>query len=201
MSSLARQTHLPRNLEAWLLAEIGRARDRLVELRQAHPAAADADLAQRLIDGKKREAARAGAVTGLFGLAAIPADVAMVGYLQVTLAIELAVLYGVNLKAPAGRRQLFDLAGWEHGAGSLALLVPALAARAGQAMLRRSAWKLVGRTVPLFAAPLAAWVNTRELQRWGDAAVLCFGACRRPRTPAPPPTDVGPTGDPWIAPN
>lgn len=190
MSLLARRTQVPRNLEDWLLVEIGRARERLAELRRAHPSALDAELAQRLIDGKKREAARGGAVTGLFGLAALPADVALVGYLQLTLAIELAVLYGVNLKAPGGRRELFDLLGWELGADSLILLVPALAARAGQAMLRRSAWKLVGRTVPLLAAPLAAWVNHRELQRWGDAAVLTFGTCRRLHAAGAPPTDA-----------
>lgn len=181
------RSRFPRNLDDWLLAELGRARERLVELRRAHPDAGEADLAQRLIDGKKLQAARGGAVTGLFGLAAIPADAALLGYLQLTLAIELAVLYGVNLKAPGGRRELLELLGWEHGATtSLRLVVPALAARAGRELLRRSAWRAIGRTVPVLAAPLTAWVNHHEIQRLGDAAVLSFGAFRRLRAPVTP---------------
>jgi hypothetical protein len=191
MFSLARRPRIPRNLEDWLLAEIGRARIRLADLRREHPAAEADELARRLIEDKKQLAARGGAVTGLFGIAAVPADVALLGYLQLTLAIELAVLYGVNLKAAGGRQQLFDLFGWDQGlTSSLGPLLPALAARAGRAILRKSAWKAVGRTVPVLAAPLAAWLNHREIQRLGEAAVLSFGAFRRLHATAPPPTDA-----------
>ena len=187
MRPLARLSRIPRNLEDWLLAEIGRARTRLAELRHRHPDAEAAELARRLIEDKKQLAARGGAVTGFFGIASVPADVALLGYLELTLAIELAVLHGVNLKAPGGRQQLLELFGWERGF-SLRLLVPALAARTGRSLLRRSAWKAVGRTVPVLAAPLAAWLNNREIQRLGEAALLSFGAFRRLRAQVPPPT-------------
>ncbi len=190
MSLPVRQTRLPRSLEDWLLVQIGRSRARLAELRREHPTATDRELAQRLIDEKKLRAARGGAITGLFGLAAVPADVAFLAYLQLTLAIELAVLHGVNLKSPGGRQELLDLLGWERGVTSLGLLAPALAVRTGKAVVRRSVWKAVGRTVPLLASPLAAWLNHREIQRIGDAALLSFGAFRRLHPPAPPPTDA-----------
>jgi hypothetical protein len=190
MLPLARRPRIPRNLEDWLLAEIGRARTRLAELRHEHPHAGTDELAKRLIEGKKQLAARGGAVTGLFGIAAVPADVAFLGYLELTLAIELAVLHGVNLKAPGGRQQLFDLFGYQGLGWSLGPLLPALAARAGRSILRRSAWKAVGRTVPVLAAPLVAWLNNREIQRLGDAAQLSFGAFRRLHAAAPPPTDA-----------
>lgn len=173
------------DLESWLLNELGRARVRIARLQEAHPQADRAQIAQRLIDEKKRQATSGGLVVGLFGWLSIPADVAMVGWMQFTLAIELALLHGVNLKSASGRAELFDLLGFkgsELGLLTLVQAAPRLARRASSALARRVGWRTVGRTVPVLAAPITAWVNNRDIQALGDEAIRRFETFRKVRT-------------------
>lgn len=171
------------DLDGWLLAQVGRARLAVAELRHAHPSEDRGRLAQRLIDEKKQLATSAGAITGFFGWAAIPVDLAWITWLRFTLALELAVLHGINLKGRSGRAELLDLLGLrESDLASLARAVPLVAARLGSAWVRRLGWRAVGRAVPILAAPLAAWVNGRDIQRLGDEAIRRFDTFRRVRT-------------------
>ena len=53
--------------EAWVLSEVARSRIRIRELRDQFPSASHHELANRLIEAKKKWAATSGAVSGFFG--------------------------------------------------------------------------------------------------------------------------------------
>lgn len=167
----------------WLLQQVARSRVRIAELEQRHPGASKALIAQKLIEEKKGMATSGGAIAGMFGLMAIPADLVLVSFLQLQLAVELAVLHGVNLKGPSGRAQLLDILGFgEREYESLVRAAPVLATRVAGAFLRRLGWRTVGRAVPVLAAPITAFVNGRDIQRVADEAMRRFDTFRRVRT-------------------
>jgi hypothetical protein len=171
------------DFDSWLLEEIGQARARIAELGRRYPAASKRELAQRLIDDKKQVAQTGGAVAGLLGLAAIPADLALVAYLQLSLVVEIAVLHGVNLKGPSGREQLLDVMGVARGDLAAAVrAVPLVASRLSKAAMKRLGWRTVGRVVPVVAAPVSAWLNSRDIQRMGAAALRRFDTFTRARS-------------------
>jgi EcsC protein family len=164
------------------VGEIGRCRKRVDELRGKYPSANAQELAQRLTDTKKTWAATGGAISGLFGLALVPADLAFVTALQLTLIMEIAVLHKVNLKSGRARTEVFEVLGYSNGADTVNL-----AGRAGPKVLARVAEKVLagrgltqlGRAVPVVASPIVAWLNNRDLQRAGEAAQRFYGLLRQ----------------------
>src|SRR6202171_4921147 len=162
--------------------EIGRCRARVDEAREKYPSAASQELAQRLTDTKKAWAATGGALSGLFGLMLLPADLAFVTVLQLTLIMEIALLHKVNLKSQRARDKIFEVLGYSNGADTVNL-----AGRAGPKVLARIAEKVLtkrglaqlGRVVPILASPVVAYLNNRDLQRAGEAAVRFYGTIRQ----------------------
>src|SRR4051794_23603623 len=86
-------------LQRFYLDELSRARRRVDELRDKYPSASTPEMVQRLVDSKKTWAGTGGAVSGLFGLFSLPADIALVTALQLSLIMEIALLHRVNLKS------------------------------------------------------------------------------------------------------
>ena len=172
------------------VGEIGRCRKRVDELREKYPSASSLELAQRLTDTKKTWASTGGAVSGLFGLALVPADLVFVTALQLTLIMEIALVHRVNLKSDRARDEVFEVLGYSNGADTVNL-----AGRAGPKVLARVAEKLLakrglaqlGRVVPVLASPIVAYLNNRDLQRAGEAAVRFYGTIRQlpKRRPVP----------------
>ena len=101
------------------VGEIGRCRRRVDELREKYPSATSQELAQRLTDTKKAWASTGGAVSGLFGLALVPADLLFVTALQLTLIMEIALVHRVNLKSDRARDEVFDVLGYSNGADTV----------------------------------------------------------------------------------
>ncbi len=161
--------------------EIGRCRGRVENLRGKYPAAQPTELAQRLTDSKKTLAATGGAISGLFGIALLPADLAFVTVLQLTLIMEIALLHKVNLKSERARDEVFEVLGYSNGADTVNL-----AGRAGPKLLARIAEKVLvkrgleqfGRAIPVIASPVVAYLNNRDLQRAGEAALRFYGTIR-----------------------
>ena len=162
--------------------EIGRCRSRVDALREKYPSATVQELAQRLTDTKKTWASTGGAISGLFGLALVPADLMFVTALQLTLIMEIALVHKVNLKSERARDEVFEVLGYSNGADTVNL-----AGRAGPKVLARVAEKILtkrglaslGRAVPVVASPVVAWLNNRDLQRAGDAALRFYGTIRQ----------------------
>jgi hypothetical protein len=162
--------------------EIGRSRARVEEVREKYPSAPSPELAQRLTDTKKAWAATGGAVSGLFGLILVPADLAFVTALQLTLIMEIALLHKVNLKSQRARDEVFEVLGYSNGADTVNLAGragPKLLARIIEAALTKRGLAQLGRAVPVIASPVVAYLNNRDLQRAGEAALRFYGTIRQ----------------------
>ena len=138
-----------------VVREISKSRSRISELEKAYPSAGAKEKAQRLIDGKKAIAGTFGGVSGFFGLISVPADLVLLAWLQLVLLVDLATLYKVNLKTEAARRELLDLYGQISGIGPV----------------QRAGPKVLGRAVPVFAAPISAFLNNQHVQEVGEEAI------------------------------
>ena len=169
-------------IAALYLDEIGRARRRVDELREKYPSAPPGELTQRLIDSKKSWASAGGAVSGLFGWITLPADLAFVTALQLSLIIEVATLHKVNLKSARARAEVLEVLGYSNGADAVhvsARSAPKLVAQVARRLFAKGGFETLGRAVPVIAAPLAAMLNNRDIQRAGEAAARFYGTIRR----------------------
>ncbi|HZX93857.1 MAG TPA: EcsC family protein [Myxococcales bacterium] len=163
------------------VGEIARCRKRVEELREKYPAASVQELSQRLTDTKKAWASTGGAVSGLFGLMLVPADLLFVTALQLTLIMEIALLHRVNLKSDRARDEVFEVLGYSNGADTVNLAGragPKLLARIAEKALTKRGLAQLGRAVPVIASPVVAFLNNRDLQRAGQAAVRFYGTIR-----------------------
>ncbi|MGI5861688.1 MAG: EcsC family protein [Myxococcales bacterium] len=158
-----------------VVAEVGRARARIAELQRTYPSAQPKELAQRLTDSKKAIASTSGAVSGLFGLFAVPLDLVLVAYLQLSLIVDIAVLHKANLKSARAQQELLDVLGYANGAGPLVRASPRVFGRLAMTLLQRGGLPRLGRAVPVVASPLTAWLNNRALARAGREAMLFYG--------------------------
>lgn len=159
----------------WILGELERSRERVRALREKHPAATSSELAQRLIDEKKKWASTGGAVSGLFGAATLPADLAFVSWLQLTLIVDLAVLCGRNLKSARARQEVLEIFLAASTASRTASRAsPKAVARIAERLFTLRGLRFFGRAVPLVAAPITAAFNNRDLQKAGDEALRIY---------------------------
>lgn len=163
------------------VGEIARCRRRVAELRDRYPSANVQELSQRLTDAKKTWASTGGAISGLFGLALVPADLMFVTVLQLTLIMEIALLHKVNLKSDRARDEILEVLGYSNGADTVNLAGragPKLLARIAERALTKRGLAQLGRAVPVVASPLVAYLNNRDLQRAGAAALRFYGTIR-----------------------
>jgi hypothetical protein len=163
------------------LEQIVRSRKRVDDLREKYPSAPPGEMAQRLIDHKKAWASTGGALSGLFGLISVPADIAFVTLLQLTLIMEIALVFRINLKSARARGEVLEVLGYSNGADTVNIASragPKLFARAAEKVLAKKGLAQLGRAVPVVAAPLVAWLNNKDIQRAGEAAVRFYGTIR-----------------------
>ena len=164
------------------LGEIARARKRVEGLRERYPSAAASEVAQRLTDQKKIWASTGGAISGLFGLVTVPADLAFVTALQLSLIMEIALVHRINLKSDRARDEVLEVLGYSNGADTVNLAGragPKILARVVEKVLAKRGLAQLGRAVPVLASPLVAWLNNRDLQRAGEAAQRFYGTIRQ----------------------
>jgi hypothetical protein len=163
------------------LAEIGRARRRVEELRTRYPSATTPELVEHLISSKKNWAGTGGAISGLFGWLTLPADLAFVTALQLSLIVEVALLHRVNLKSDRAKEEVLEVLGYSNGADAMTFATrsaPLLVSKVAQVLFARGGLKGLGRAVPLLASPLSAHLNNRDIQRAGEAALRFYGTIR-----------------------
>jgi hypothetical protein len=151
--------------------EMTRSRKRVVELEKRFPSMGERERAQRLIDEKKGMAGMVGGVTGVFGLLGLPADLTAMGYLQLTLMVDIATVYRVSLKSERARGELLDLFGYATGVGPVQRTGPRVLGKIAEVMLRKGGMATLGRAMPLVAAPVTAYLNNQHIQRVGEHAV------------------------------
>jgi hypothetical protein len=111
----------------------------------------------------------------------VPADLAFVTVLQLTLIMEIALVHKVNLKSTRARDEVFEVLGYSNGATTVNLGTragPKLLARFAEKALAKRGLAQLGRAVPVLASPVVAWLNNRDLQRAGEAALRFYGTIR-----------------------
>ena len=154
--------------------EVPRARKRVTDLEQRYPSASMREKAQRLIDEKKHVASMVGGISGVFGLIGLPMDLTVMAWLQLTLLVDLATLYKVNLKSERGRNELLDLYGYATGVGPIERSGPRVLGKVAEMLLKKGGLQTLGRAMPLVAAPVTAYLNNQHIQRVGDHAVRSY---------------------------
>lgn len=171
-------------LSELVLKELSRSRKRIDELSSRYPSASTRELSNRLIDNKKGLAGMIGGVSGVFGLASVPADLLVMLWLELVLLVDIATLNKVNLKSDRSRKELLDLFGYMNGLGPMQRAGPKVLGKLATVALERGGLKVVGRAVPLVAAPISAYLNSQHLQKIGDEAVRHYEGFQRVRTKA-----------------
>lgn len=164
-----------RRLSDVITSEIPRAHRRIDDLERRYPSAEVRELGHRLIDAKKALASMTGGISGVFGLASVPADLMVMAWLQLVLLTEVALLHKVNLKSKRAQGELLDLFGYANGIGPLKRTGPQLFGRVAERLLRETSLETVGRALPLVAAPVTAYLNNRHIQAVGDEALRFYG--------------------------
>jgi hypothetical protein len=154
--------------------EVPRARKRVLELEQLYPSSGVRERAQRLIDEKKRMASMTGGVFGAFGLLGLPMDLTVMAWLQLTLLVDLATLYKVNLKGSRAHNELLELYGYTTGVGTIQRSGPRVLGKVAEMLLKKGGMQTLGRAMPLVAAPLTAYLNNQHIQKVGDHAVRFY---------------------------
>lgn len=158
-------------LSELVVKEALRAKKKIDGLNQRYPTAGNRELAQRLIDSKKNFASMVGGVSGVFGVISVPADLLIMVYLQLSLLVEVATLYKVNLKSERARQELIDVFGYANGVGPLQRSSPKLVGSLAAVLLAKGGLNSLGRVMPLVSAPISAYLNNQHVQAVGDEAV------------------------------
>jgi hypothetical protein len=154
-----------------VLKEIPKARKRVATLHGTYPSASTREVGQRLIDNKKNVAGMVGGVSGVFGLASVPADLLVMSWLQIILLVDIATVYKINLKADAARNELFDIFGYANGLGPVTRAGPKVLGKLAALLLQRGGLETLGRAMPLVAAPITAYLNNQHIQAVGEEAL------------------------------
>jgi hypothetical protein len=154
--------------------EVPRARKRVLELEQRYPSAGVRERAQRLIDEKKHVASMTGGIFGVFGLMGLPMDLTVMAWLQLTLLVDVATLYKVNLKGTHALNELLDLYGYTTGVGTVQRSGPRVLGKVAEVLLKKGGMQTLGQAMPLVAAPVTAYLNNKHIQKVGDNAVRFY---------------------------
>ena len=154
-----------------VLREVARAKLRISTLEKRYPSADAREISNRLIDQKKSLASMVGGVSGVFGLASVPADLLVMAYLQLVLLTEIASVHKVNLKSERARGELLDLFGYANGIGPMQRAGPKVLGKVAGALLERGGLETLGRAMPLVAAPVTAYLNNQHIQEVGEEAL------------------------------
>ena len=112
----------------------------------------------------------------------VPADLVFVTVLQLTLIMEVALVHRVNLKSDRARDEVFEVLAYSNGADTVNLAGragPKVLARVAEKVLTKRGLAQLGRVVPILASPVVAYLNNRDLQRAGEAAVRFYGTIRQ----------------------
>ncbi len=153
-------------LYAVLGAEGLRSRARVAAVRARFPAAEARDVARHLVTRKRRLGALSSGVAGLLGALSIPPSLAWTAWLELSLVLDVATAYGVDVRRGTGAEEALAL----------------FSSLRGVSAVKREGPRLFGQ----LGAPVSAWMAARHLQQVGEAAVRHFEGFRRLRARATP---------------
>lgn len=156
-------------------AERQRARLHIHLIKQSEPVASPDRIALVILERWKKAAAVEGGVTGAFGLLGVPVNFLLFAYFQLAAVVSIAEVYGIELEGEAGEDALLSVVGRAHGMEDVVRASPRVLGAIAKALAMHYGLGLVGRLVPLAAAPISAKLNERDMARVGGEALRRFG--------------------------
>ena len=159
--------------------EAKRARARIRTLRVRYPSAGPRELGQHVIDSTKSLGSLTGSVSGVFGLASVPADLLVMAWLDVRMLADIATAYGVDLRFRRARTELLGVLGEANGVGPLKRSGPKVLGKVAAVIAQKGGFTSLGRAMPLVAAPVTAWLHNHHLQLVGEAALRQYDGFAR----------------------
>ncbi len=158
-----------------IAAERGRAQAHIALIRRQEPTASSDRVARVILDRWTKVAAVEGGLTGAAGLFGVPLNLVLFLYCEIAAAVSIAEAYGVRLEGDSGEDAILGVLGEAHGMQDVLRSTPRILGAVAKAVALRHGLASVGRLVPLIAAPIAARLNERDMERLGHEALRRFG--------------------------
>lgn len=152
-----------------------RARFHIGLIRRQDPPPSDDRVAQTVLERWVKAAMVEGGLTGAAGFIGVPLNVVLFTYFQVAMVVSIAEAYGIALDGKAGEEALLRVIGKAHGFDDLVRESPRILGEVAKAIALRHGLSVFGRLIPMVAAPVSAFLNSREMRRTGDEALRRFG--------------------------
>ncbi|MEM1026380.1 MAG: hypothetical protein AAGJ19_22105 [Myxococcota bacterium] len=176
------------SLQSLIEEEQRRAELHMQLIRSLEPQASKDRVAHVMIQRWVTVAAVEGGLTGAAGVFGIPLNWILFTYCQVAVTVSVATAYGAKLEGRAGRDAVLQTIGCAHGLGEMVRASPRILGALARRLALRRGLGMLGRWVPVVAAPIGARLNQRDLQKTGDEALRRFGAVL-----LLPPADLAPS--------
>lgn len=152
-----------------------RAQVHIALIRRTEPGASSDRLAHLMIERWTKVASVEGGITGALGLFGVPLNLALFVYCEVALIVSVAEAYQLVLEGEGGEDTVLDVLGRAHGIEDVLRSSPRVLGAIARAVALRHGFSSLGRLVPLVAAPIAAKLNERDMERLGGEALRRFG--------------------------
>jgi hypothetical protein len=164
-----------RRLSQLIAEEEKRAALHIELIRVLEPHASPDRVAHLLLERWATVAALEGGFTGAAGLFGIPMNFVLFTYCQVAVTVSIARAYGIGLSGRAGEDAVLEVIGRAHGLEGLMRASPRVLGALARRLAMQRGFRMLGRWVPLVAAPISARINQRDLRRTGTEALRRFG--------------------------
>lgn len=156
-------------------SERQRARLHIHLIKQAEPVASPDRVAHVMLDRWTKVASVEGGITGAFGIIGVPINFLLFAYMQLAAVISVAEAYGIELEGESGEDALLSVVGRAHGMEDVVRASPRILGAIAKTLALRHGLGMLGRLVPLAAAPISAKLNERDMSRIGGEALRRFG--------------------------
>lgn len=164
-----------RRLSQLIEDEQKRARFHIGLIRREDPPPSNDRVAQTIFDRWVKVATVEGGLTGAAGFAGVPLNFVLFTYFQVAMVVSIAEAYNISLTGEAGEEALLGVIGKAHGFDDLVRESPRILGEIAKAIALRHGLTAFGRLIPMVAAPISAFLNSREMRRTGNEALRRFG--------------------------
>ena len=164
-----------RRLRELIAQERERAQLHMDMIRHHEPEVSVDRMANLMLDRWTTVAKVEGGMTGVLGLVGVPLNLLLFTYCQIAVTVSIAEAYGVELRGESGEEALLEVLGRVHGIEDVIRSSPRVLGALARALAFRHGLGMIGRIVPLIAAPVSIRMNEREMRKVGEAAMHRFG--------------------------
>lgn len=158
-----------------IIDERRRAQLHIALIRRGEPSASSDRLAHVMIERWTRVASVEGGLTGALGLFGVPLNLVLFVYCEIALIVSVAEAYDTTLEGEGGEDAVLGVLGRAHGVEDVLRSSPRVLGAIARAVAISHGFSSLGRLVPLLAAPIAAKLNERDMERLGGEALRRFG--------------------------